>query len=86
VQCSLLKTVEEFRTILSSQQVRLPQNAQFLDAQEYPVPIVNEKLLKISDLVRSTNDGNIIKLKAKENSIITTKNIIIFLATLCFAF
>lgn len=68
VQCTPSITVAELRDILLTEKVQLPQNSQFLDAQDYPVSVTKEKSFQINNLIVSTEDENIIKLRAIESS------------------
>lgn len=68
VQCIGSITAAELRDILLIEKVQLPRNSQFLDAQDYPVLVAEEKLLKINNLITSTEDDNIIKLRTIEST------------------
>lgn len=95
VKLALSKTIPELRKVLLAQEVQLPSNVQFLDAQDYPVSVINEKSVNISDLVVATEHGKIIQLRTKEHTktidtqrskIMTGKNIIIFITILYFSY
>jgi hypothetical protein len=66
VRSNLSITVADFRASLLAQGVQLPENAQFLDAQGYPVSSINEQSLNIRDVLVSTGDGQTIMLRIRE--------------------
>ena len=68
IQCTLSKTVEELRKILSCEEIPLPKNARFLDAQGYPVSLSDEKLRQVNELIILNNDDNIIHLRVTGSS------------------
>lgn len=68
IQCTLSKTVAELRKILSCEKIPLPKNAEFLDAQGYPVSLSVEELLQINVLIIPNNDDNIIHLRVIKTS------------------